>query len=165
MIQVFYKEKKGQVNKCTYCICFVAGVSSILNSATGTLRRAICGANIAAGYTIAEVPMTRQASQVSTTSTAAFQERLRDINFFSHYIFYIYDPFLRHNVILFCIFVSSMCSCSNKILCMLSKVTHEPFAARFHPAVRRTTRCQAAATLRNLGLRNAAIPPLECRRS
>jgi len=54
----------------TYCTCLVAGVSSILNSATGTLRCAICGANIAAGYTIAEVPMTRQASHVSTMSTA-----------------------------------------------------------------------------------------------
>lgn len=52
--------------KYTYCICLVAGVSSILNSATGTLRRATCGANIAAGYTIAEVPITKQASQLST---------------------------------------------------------------------------------------------------
>jgi len=47
----------------------VAGVSSMLNSATGTLRRATRGANIAAGYTIAEVPMTKQASQLSTMLT------------------------------------------------------------------------------------------------
>lgn len=53
----------------TYCICLVAGVSSMLNSAIGTLRRATCGANIAAGYTIAEVPMTKQASQLSTMLT------------------------------------------------------------------------------------------------
>lgn len=56
--------------RVSYCICLVAGVSSILNSATGTLRCAICGANIAAGYTIADVPMTRQASHMFTMSTA-----------------------------------------------------------------------------------------------
>jgi len=37
-----------------------------LNSATGTPRRATVGANIAAGYTTDDVPMTRHMSQFSS---------------------------------------------------------------------------------------------------
>ncbi|CAD1470795.1 unnamed protein product, partial [Heterotrigona itama] len=48
-------------------VCLVqAGVISKLNSATGIPCCATCGANIAAGYTIDEVPITKQTSQFST---------------------------------------------------------------------------------------------------
>ena len=50
----------------TYSKCLVAGVVSKLNSATGIPRCATCGANIAAGYTTDEVPITKQMSQFST---------------------------------------------------------------------------------------------------
>ena len=47
----------------------VAGVTSILNSATGIPRSATRGANIAAGWTTDDVPTTRHASHVSTASS------------------------------------------------------------------------------------------------
>lgn len=88
-----FKLKREKSIIYTYCICFVAGVSSMLNSATGTLRRATCGANIAAGYTIAEVPMTKQASQLPTmlTVTILFYSILKLLFHVLTYACSIYD--------------------------------------------------------------------------
>lgn len=50
-------------DKLTYLNVFVAGVSSVLNSATVTPRSARDGANMAAGYTTDDVPTCNVATQ------------------------------------------------------------------------------------------------------
>lgn len=69
----FIRDACGIIENITYEKCLVAGVVSKLNSPTGTPRCATCGANIAAGYTTEDVPMTKQASQFSTAASSSLK--------------------------------------------------------------------------------------------
>ncbi len=65
-------EKNFTAWKCwgdSYPKWWVAGVVSILNSATGTPLSATWGANIAAGYTTDDVPTTKHRSQLLSSSS------------------------------------------------------------------------------------------------
>lgn len=69
--------KNSPKNK-TYLKRMVAGVFSMLNSATGTPLAATWGANMAAGYTTDEVPTCREARELLTALTVdSFEDPLR----------------------------------------------------------------------------------------
>lgn len=65
---------EGWLPEQRYLNLFVAGVCSMLNSATGTPLAETCGANMAAGYTTDEVPTCGQWDRSHKCSRTALRQ-------------------------------------------------------------------------------------------